>query len=99
MQESRIAVNPIGYADGLDRRLGNGAGRVYIHGNPATIIGNVCMDLSMVDVTGLDVNEGDEVVVFDDAHPVSELSAVTGTIPYEVMTGISGRVKRIYFHE
>ena len=53
----------------------------------------------MVDVTGLDVNEGDEVVVFDDAHPVSELSAVTGTIPYEVMTGISGRVKRIYFHE
>ena len=99
MQESRIAVIPIGYADGLDRRLGNGAGRVYIHGNPATIIGNVCMDLSMVDVTGLDVNEGDEVVVFDDAHPVSELSAVTVTIPYEVMTGISGRVKRIYFHE
>lgn len=98
-EESLIAVIPIGYADGLDRRLGNGRGKVYINGQPAPFIGNICMDLCMVDVTGLSVNEGDEVVIFDDAHPVTELSEITGTIPYEVMTGISGRVKRIYFHE
>ena len=98
-EESRIAIIPIGYADGLDRRLGNGRGKVYIAGQPASFIGNICMDLCMVDVTGLSVNEGDEVVVFDDAHPVTELSEITGTIPYEVMTGISGRVQRIYFYE
>ena len=98
-KDSLIAVIPIGYADGLSRRLGNGAGKVYINGKAAPIIGNVCMDLCMVDVTGFNVREGDEVVIFGDAHPVTELAKATGTIPYEVMTGISGRVKRIYYHE
>ncbi len=94
-----IAVIPIGYADGLNRRLGNGAGKVYIDGKAAAVIGNVCMDLCMADVTGMSVKEGDEVVIFNDAHPLTELATTAGTIPYEVMTGISGRVKRIYYHE
>ena len=98
-EDCSIAVIPIGYADGLDRRLGNGTGKVYIGGNAAPLIGNVCMDLAMADVTGLDVKEGDEVVVFDDTCPVAELAKAAGTIPYEVMTGISRRVKRIYYHE
>jgi alanine racemase len=98
-KNSLVAVVPIGYADGLNRRLGNGAGNVYISGKAAPVIGNVCMDLCMIDVTGLDVKEGDEVVIFDDAHTVTDLAKATGTIAYEVMTGISGRVKRIYYHE
>ena len=98
-KDCSIAVIPIGYAYGLDRRLGNGAGRVFINGVATLIIGNVCMDLCMIDVTGMEVKEGDEVVVFGDIHPLSELSKAIGTIPYEVMTGISGRVKRVYYHE
>ncbi len=98
-KNSLLAVVPVGYADGLNRRLGNGAGKVYIGGKAAPFIGNVCMDLCMIDVTGLEVKEGDEVVIFDNAHPVTDLAKATRTIPYEVMTGISGRVKRIYYHE
>ncbi|MEI7491391.1 MAG: bifunctional UDP-N-acetylmuramoyl-tripeptide:D-alanyl-D-alanine ligase/alanine racemase [Bacteroidota bacterium] len=98
-EDCSIAVIPIGYADGLDRRLGNGNGKVFINGNAAPLIGNVCMDLAMADVTGLDVKEGDEVVIFDDTHPLAELAKAAGTIPYEIMTGISRRVKRIYYHE
>jgi alanine racemase len=167
-----IAIIPVGYADGLDRRLGNGKGVVYIHGRPAQIIGNVCMDLTMAEVGegnegrgqwavdrggrekgeggiengklktenevinqsinqsvnqsinspspvtrhasrvtphgdspsdtdegGVVVREGDEVIIFGDEHPVTELAARIGTIPYEVLTGISRRVKRIYFYE
>jgi Alr-MurF fusion protein len=99
-----IAVVPVGYADGLDRRLGKGNGYLYINGRSAPIIGNVCMDLTMLDVTGLadsgmKISEGDEVIVFGDGHPVTELAMQCGTIPYEVLTGISARVKRIYFHE
>jgi len=98
-KDLQIAVIPIGYADGLDRRLGNGAGKVYLEGKSAPIIGNVCMDLTMIDVSGMQVNEGDEVVIFNDAHPVAEMAKAAGTIAYEVMTGISRRVKRIYYHE
>ena len=94
-----IAVIPIGYADGLDRRLGNGTGTVYIGDKAAPIIGNVCMDLCMADVTGMETSEGDEVVIFDDSHPVMEIAKSAGTIPYEIMTGISRRVKRVYYHE
>jgi len=97
--DSIIAVIPIGYADGLDRRLGNGKGKVFIGGKSVPIIGNVCMDLCMVDVTGMETNEGDEVVIFDDLHPVMEIAKAAGTIPYEIMTGISRRVKRVYYHE
>ncbi len=98
-QDCSIAVIPIGYADGLDRRLGNGVGKVYIGGKAAPVMGNVCMDLCAVDVTGMSVKEGDEVVIFNDEHPVTELAKEIGKITYEVMTGISGRVKRVHYHE
>lgn len=91
-----IATLPIGYADGFSRRLGNGAGRVWINGKAAPLIGNVCMDMCMVDVTGIACRVGDLAVVFDAEHPVSEVAHDMGTIPYEVLTGISQRVKRVY---
>ena len=91
-----IATLPIGYADGFSRRLGNGVGCVWIHGKAAPIIGNVCMDMCMVDVTGIPCSVGDLAVIFDTAHPVSEVARDMGTIPYEVLTSISQRVKRVY---
>ncbi|MCX6277075.1 MAG: bifunctional UDP-N-acetylmuramoyl-tripeptide:D-alanyl-D-alanine ligase/alanine racemase [Bacteroidetes bacterium] len=106
-----IAIVPVGYADGLNRRLGNGIGRLYVNGQPAPIVGNISMDLTMVDITGLiapkseirnpksEIREGTEVIIFNDEHPVTELAATLETIPYEVLTGISRRVKRIYFYE
>ncbi len=104
-----IAIVPVGYADGLNRRLGNGRGCLYVHGKPAPIIGNICMDLTMVDITRhlppiarhdfTEIREGDEVVIFGDLHPVADLAKELGTIPYEVLTGISRRVKRIYYYE
>ncbi len=93
-----IATLPIGYADGFSRRLGNGTGRVWINGQRAPVIGNVCMDMSMVDVTGIPCAVGDMAVVFDAAHPVTQVAQAMGTIPYEVLTGISHRVKRVYLH-
>jgi alanine racemase len=115
-QDTLIAIIPVGYADGLNRRLGNGRGNLYIHGIPAPIIGNICMDLTMLDITrhaspvtrhaspvashdNPEVREGDEVIIFGDQHPVTELAKEIGTIPYEVLTGISRRVKRIYYYE
>jgi alanine racemase len=102
-RDSLIAVIPIGYADGFDRRLGNGCGVVYIGGHPAPVIGNVCMDLTMIDITGLPysatIAEGTPVILFSDQHPVAEMASAMGTIPYEVLTGISRRVKRVYFYE
>lgn len=97
--DTPVAVIPVGYADGLDRRLSNGRGKLWINGAFAPIIGNICMDMCMANVTGIDVKEGDEVVVFGDAYPVWEMSQSVGTIPYEVLTGISRRVKRVYFSE
>ena len=91
-----IATLPIGYADGFSRRLGNGVGRVWINGKAAPLTGNVCMDMCMVDVSGIPCSVGDLAVVFDAAHPVSEVARDMGTIPYEVLTGISQRVKRVY---
>lgn len=91
-----IATLPIGYADGLSRRLGNGVGCVWINDRRAPIIGNVCMDMCMVDVTDAPCAVGDVAVVFDARHPVSEVAQAMGTIPYEVLTGISQRVKRVY---
>lgn len=95
----RIAVLPIGYADGFDRKLSNGVGEVYIKGMRAPVIGNVSMDLISVDVTGLDVAEGDSVEVFGEHITISEIAIKTATIPYEILTGISRRVKRVYFQE
>jgi Alr-MurF fusion protein len=98
-RNSRIATLPIGYADGLDRHLGNGVGEVLIHGRRAPFIGNICMDACMVDVTDILAEEGDEVVLFGDGLPLSEVAGKLGTIPYEILTSISNRVKRIYYQE
>jgi alanine racemase len=98
-EERTVAIVAIGYADGLSRRLGNGKGKLLVNGRFATIIGNVCMDMCTIDVTGMPVKEGDEVIVFGDAYPITSLAGDMDTIPYEVLTGISGRVKRVYFRE
>ncbi len=95
----RIATIPIGYADGFSRGFGNGVGYAKIHGEKAYIVGNVCMDMCMLDITNFSCNENDEVIIFGDDLPVKELSDLLHTIPYEVLTGISRRVKRIYFQE
>lgn len=94
-----IAIIPIGYADGLNRNLGNGRGRLFINGHFANTIGNICMDMCMLDVTNIPVNEGDEVIVFGNEYPITNLAKDIGTIPYEILTSISRRVKRVYFHE
>ncbi len=96
---SKIAIIPVGYADGLDRRLGNGVGVVVINGIYAPVIGNVCMDMTMIDVTDINAKEGDEVIIFGKENTVSELADKMGTIPYEVLTSVSERVKRIYISE
>jgi alanine racemase len=92
----RIGIIPIGYADGIDRRLGNGNYRMLVKGKPVSTIGNICMDMTIIDLNGLEANEGDEVVVFGPSNPVSEMADILHTIPYEVLTSISPRVKRIY---
>lgn len=94
-----LATIPIGYADGLSRVLGNGRGHLFISGTLVPIIGNVCMDMTMVDVTGLAVKEGDPVEIFGENRSIKQLAEEMGTIPYEILTGISGRVKRVYFQE
>ncbi len=95
---SRIAVVPIGYADGLSRRLSNGVGEVMIRGQRVPIAGNVCMDICMIDITDLDEAQiGDEVILFGDDNPVWEMSDRIGTIPYEVLTNIGRRVTRVYY--
>jgi len=95
----KIAVIPIGYADGLNRSLSNGKGFVYIHSTKVPIVGNVCMDMCMVDITDLDAKEGDDVIIFGKEHPIAELAKTLDTIPYEILTNISQRVKRVYYHE
>jgi len=97
--DKRIAVIPIGYADGFDRKLGNGVGEVLINGQRAKVIGNVCMDLVMIDVTNVHAEEGDQVEIFGDHLTISEVADWLKTIPYEVLTSVSRRVKRIYFQE
>jgi len=94
-----IAVIPIGYADGLSRRLSNGVGKVWVNGKIVPIIGTVCMDMCMIDITDVDTFEGDTVVVFGKELPIQDLAKSIDTIPYEILTGISRRVKRIYFQE
>ena len=93
---SRIASVPIGYADGLDRHLGNGVGYCIVNGQQAPYVGNICMDVCMIDVTDINCHEGDSVEIFGPQLPVTQLAEWLGTIPYEVMTGISTRVRRVY---
>ena len=97
--DSVIAAIPIGYADGLNRHLGNRHCYCLVNGQRAEYVGNICMDVAMIDVTGIDCKEGDSVEIFGDDLPVTVLSDVLDTIPYEVLTGISNRVKRVYFQD
>lgn len=94
-----IAIIPVGYADGLDRRLGSSNGQVLVKSTRVSIIGKVCMDMCMIDVSGLDVKRGDKVEIFGQNIPISELASWCQTIPYEIITGISPRVKRIYLYD
>ena len=98
-RDSRIAAIPIGYADGLDRHLGNGRGYCLVNGHKAPYVGNICMDVCMIDVTDIDCKEGDRVEIFGDDLPVSDLSDLLGTIPYEILTSVSTRVKRVYYKD
>jgi len=96
-RNSAIATIAIGYADGFRRDFSGGKAQVKINGQWAPVVGNVCMDMTMVDVTEIDCAEGDEVVIFDDVNALLQLAAAAETIPYEILTGIGHRVKRIFF--
>lgn len=98
-RDSVIATIPIGYADGLSRRLSNGRGKMMVNGHIVPVAGNICMDMTMLDITGIQANEGDEVIVFGPEMPLAQLAKAMDTIPYEILTGISQRVKRVYFQE
>lgn len=98
-RRSRIAALPIGYADGLNRHLGCGHGYCLVNGKKAPYVGNICMDVCMIDVTDIDCKEGDRVEIFGDNLPVSELASILDTIPYELLTAVSTRVKRVYYHD
>jgi len=99
VNKMKVAVIPIGYADGLNRKLGNGAAKFLVNGKFAPTIGNICMDMCMLDVTGIKISEGDPVIIFGEDLPVSELAEKLGTIPYEILTSISTRVNRVYYQE
>ncbi len=98
-RHSKIATIPIGYADGFNRRLGRGVGEVFINGKRVPTVGNICMDLFMADVTDVDCKVGDKVEIFGEHITATEIADKLGTIPYEVLTSVSERVKRIYYRE
>jgi len=96
---TRMAIVPVGYADGYNRRLGNGKGHMLVNGKPAPTLGNVSMDMCCLDVTEVEAAEGDEVIIFGDGLPVMQIAQWLDTIPYEIFTSIPPRVKRVYFSE
>jgi alanine racemase len=98
-RDSLIGIIPVGYADGLDRKLGNRNGQVIVNNIKVPFIGDICMDISMIDLTDLNASEGDEVVIFGEDNPIELLARQIKTIPYEILTNVSGRVKRIYINE
>ncbi len=98
-KDMTIATIAIGYADGFNRKFSNGRGHVLVSGREAPVVGNVCMDMSMIDITGIPAEEGDEVIIFGKERPISSLAAEIDTIPYEILTNVSERVKRIFFSE
>ncbi|MCD0488839.1 bifunctional UDP-N-acetylmuramoyl-tripeptide:D-alanyl-D-alanine ligase/alanine racemase [Pedobacter sp. MC2016-14] len=98
-QGGQIATVKIGYADGYRRSFGNGIGKMLVNGKPAATVGSIAMDMCMLDVTGMEVKTGDEVVVFNDVLTIAMLASQIDTIPYEILTNISQRVKRVYFYE
>ena len=95
----RIGIVPIGYADGLSRLLGNGNGKFYVNGQQVPVVGDICMDMCMLDLTAVEANEGDIVVIFDAEHDIADVANACQTIPYEIMTRVSQRVKRVYYQE
>ncbi len=97
--EAQIATLAIGYADGFSRAFSNGRGAVWIHGKLAPVVGNVCMDMTMVDVTGIPVREGDEAIIFGPELPIETVAEKIGTIPYEILTNTSERVRRVFVAE
>ena len=94
-----IATVPIGYADGLSRKLGNRKGKLFVNGKAAPIVGNICMDMCMIDITGINAKEGDSVEIFGEHHSIIDFANDMETIAYEVLTSVSRRVKRVYYHE
>ncbi|RXQ97750.1 bifunctional UDP-N-acetylmuramoyl-tripeptide:D-alanyl-D-alanine ligase/alanine racemase [Ancylomarina salipaludis] len=98
-KKSRIGIIPIGYADGFNRKLSNGVGQVLVNGKMAAVVGNICMDMCIIDLTDIEAKEGDTVTIFGDDYSLSQMAEQLGTIPYEILTTVSRRVKRIYFQE
>lgn len=98
-RDTMVATIPVGYADGMNRRFGLGAASVKVNGEYAPTLGNICMDACMIDVTGIECRVGDSVEIFGPSAPIGRLADVAGTIPYEILTSVSPRVKRIYFRE
>ena len=98
-RDSRIAALPIGYADGLNRKLGNGRGYCIVNGKKAPYIGNICMDVCMIDVTDIECKEGDTVEIFGPQLPAAQLAEWLDTIPYEILTSVSTRIKRVYYSD
>jgi alanine racemase len=98
-EDRRIAVIPIGYADGFDRRFSNYGGEVYVRGMRCPVVGNVCMDQAMIDVTGTDARVGDQAEVFGEHITLDELASKLNTITYEILTSVSRRVQRVYTYE
>ena len=98
-QDIRIGIVPIGYADGLSRQLGNGKGKFYVNGCQVPVVGDICMDMCMLDLTHIEAAEGDTVVIFDAEHDINDIAVACETIPYEIMTRVSQRVKRVYYQE
>ena len=99
LRDTQVAIIPIGYADGYPRELCNGLGTVLVQGQKVPVIGKVCMDMCMLDITGLRVHEGDEVIVYGEGNTVSDMADAAGLISYELMTRISQRVPRVYVQE
>ncbi|MCH5346565.1 MAG: alanine racemase, partial [Muribaculaceae bacterium] len=98
-RDSRIATIPVGYADGYSRHLGNGNASMLVNGHLCPTVGNICMDLCMIDVTDVDCHEGDRVEIFGPDLPPAAIASILDTIPYEVLTSVSTRVKRVYYQQ
>ena len=98
-EPTKIATIPIGYADGISRSWGHGVGYVVINGKQAKIVGSVCMDMLMVNITNIDCKEGNTVIIFGENPTVNFMAKQLNTIPYEILTSISQRVKRVFFRE
>ena len=96
-KDMQLATIAIGYADGYDRRFSNGVGKVWINGKLAPVVGRICMDMTMVDISDIEASEGDEVIIFGTEKPITELADSIGTIPYEILTSIGERVKRVFY--